>query len=42
MIKLIINNIIKYLVQMDIIQIEETAVYEYGIELLLVSIFNAI
>ena len=27
---------------MDIIQIEETAVYEYGVELLLVSIFNAI
>ena len=35
MIKLIINNIIKYLVQMDIIQIEETAVYEYGVELLI-------
>ena len=38
---MIINVLIKNLLEMKIIKLEEKGVYEYGIKLLLTSLFNA-
>ena len=42
MIEKIVNNLVKNLLKIEIIKSEEKVLYEYGIRLLLTSIFNSI